>query len=27
LRQEEANEAHGRLKLQLVKRLGVVLRE
>jgi len=27
LRQEEANEAHGRLKLQLVERLGVVLRE
>jgi phenylalanyl-tRNA synthetase beta chain len=27
LRQEEANEVHGRLKLQLVKRLGVVLRE
>jgi len=27
LTQEEVNEAHGRLKLQLVKRLGVVLRE
>jgi phenylalanyl-tRNA synthetase beta chain len=27
LRQEEANEAHGRLKLRLVERLGVVLRE
>ena len=27
LRQEEANEAHGRLKLQLVEQLGVVLRE
>jgi phenylalanyl-tRNA synthetase beta chain len=27
LRQEEANEAHRRLKLQLVERLGVVLRE
>jgi phenylalanyl-tRNA synthetase beta chain len=27
LTQEEVNEAHGRLKLQLVQRLGVVLRE
>jgi phenylalanyl-tRNA synthetase beta subunit len=27
LTQEEVNEAHGRLKLQLVKRLGVLLRE
>jgi len=27
LTQEEVNEAHGRLKLRLVKRLGVVLRE
>jgi phenylalanyl-tRNA synthetase beta chain len=27
LTQEEVNEAHGRLKLQLVKRLGAVLRE